>query len=154
MMQQAESDITEVLNMSENRCTYCGDETEYDELEYGWCSECVDNVTTHTELMLKYIEDHNNGLLKPTLEHEFFVNYCYNAEDKEESTDLMLLCKDKVLEDIRLNANGKRELLSKFVKEDLSHYLEWIEKKETEDLRAKSIQLKEICRYLKQEVSK
>lgn len=140
--------------MSECRCAYCGDEAEYDELEYGWCSECIDNVTTDTELMLQYIEDHSSGFLKPTLEHEFFVNYCYSAEDKRKSTDLMLLCKYKVLEDIELNANGRRELLSEFVKEDLSHYLEWVEKKEAEDLRAKSIRLNELRRYLKQEVNK
>lgn len=139
--------------MSECRCAYCGDEAEYDELEYGWCSECIDNVTTDTELMLQYIEDHSSGFLKPTLEHEFFVNYCYSAEDKRKSTDLMLLCKYKVLEDIKLNANGRRELLSEFVKEDLSHYLEWVEKKEVEALRTENIKIKQLIRELKQEVT-
>lgn len=139
--------------MSECRCAYCGDEFEYDELEYDWCPECIDEVTCDTDLMLEYIQDHSNGLLKPTLEHEFFVNYCYNAEDKRKSVDLMLLCKYKVLEDIKLNANGRRELLSEFVKEDLSHYLDWVEKKEAEELRAKGIRLNEIRRYIKQEVS-
>ena len=138
--------------MSECRCAYCGDEAEYDELEYGWCSECIDHVTTDTELMLQYIEDHSSGFLKPTLEHEFFVDYCYSAEDKRKSTDLMLLCKYKVLEDIKLNANGRRELLSEFVKEDLSHYLDWVEKKEAEELRAENIKLKQLIRELKQEV--
>ncbi|MDE6752745.1 MAG: hypothetical protein K2J59_08260 [Eubacterium sp.] len=138
--------------MSECRCKYCGDEFEYDELEYDWCPECIDEVTCDTDLMLEYIQDHSSGLLKPTLEHEFFVDYCYSAEDKRKSVDLMLLCKYKVLEDIKLNANGRRELLSEFVKNDLSHYLDWVEKKEAEDLRAKSICLNEIRRYLKQEV--
>ncbi len=139
--------------MSECRCAYCGDEFEYDELEYDWCPECIDEVTCDTDLMLEYIQDHSSGFLKPTLEHEFFVNYCYNAEDKRKSVDLMLLCKYKVLEDIKLNANGRRELLSEFVKEDLSHYLDWVEKKEAEELRAKGIRLNEIRRYIKQEVS-
>lgn len=140
--------------MSECRCAYCGDEAEYDELEYGWCSECIEEATCDTELMLEYIQDHSNGLLNPTLEHEFFVNYCYNADDKQCSTDLMLLCKYKVLEDIKLNANGRRALLSEFVKEDLSHYLDWILKKEAEELKEKSIRLNVIRRYLKQEVIK
>lgn len=135
--------------MSEYRCAYCGNEAEYDELEYGWCQECIDKVTYDTDLMLEYIQNHSDGLLKPTLEHEFFVNYCYNADDKQCSTDLMLLCKYKVLEDIKLNANGRRELLSEFVKEDLSHYLNWIEKKEARKLRVKTIRLKKIKRYLK-----
>lgn len=139
--------------MSECRCKYCGDEFEYDELEYDWCPECIDEVTCDTDLMLEYIQAHSSGLLKPTLEHEFFVNYCYNAEDKRKSVDLMLLCKYKVLEDIKLNANGRRELLSEFVKNDLSHYLDWVEKKEAEELRAKGIRLNEIRRYIKQEVS-
>ena len=139
--------------MSECRCAYCGDEFEYDELEYDWCPECIDEVTCDTDLMLEYIQDHSSGFLKPTREHEFFVNYCYNAEDKRKSVDLMLLCKYKVLEDIKLNANGRRELLSEFVKEDLSHYLDWVEKKEAEELRAKGIRLNEIRRYIKQEVS-
>ncbi len=139
--------------MSECRCAYCGDEFEYDELEYDWCPECIDEVTCDTDLMLEYIQDHSSGLLKPTLEHEFFVDYCYSAEDKRKSVDLMLLCKYKVLEDIKLNANGRRELLSEFVKEDLSHYLDWVEKKEAEELRAKGIRLNEIRRYIKQEVS-
>ncbi len=143
----------EVLTVSECRCKYCGDEFEYDELEYDWCPECIDEVTCDTDLMLEYIQDHSSGLLKPTLEHEFFVNYCYNAEDKKKSVDLMLLCKYKVLEDIKLNANGRRELLSEFVKNDLSHYLDWVEKKEAEELRAKGIRLNEIRRYIKQEVS-
>lgn len=139
--------------MSECRCKYCGDEFEYDELEYDWCPECIDEVTCDTDLMLEYIQDHSGGLLKPTLEHEFFVNYCYNAEDKKKSVDLMLLCKYKVLEDIKLNANGRRELLSEFVKNDLSHYLDWVEKKEAEELRAKGIRLNEIRRYIKQEIT-
>lgn len=139
--------------MSECRCAYCGDEFEYDELEYDWCPECIDEVTCDTDLMLEYIQDHSSGLLKPTLEHEFFVDYCYSAEDKRKSVDLMLLCKYKVLEDIKLNANGRRELLSEFVKEDLSYYLDWVEKKEAEELRAKGIRLNEIRRYIKQEVS-
>lgn len=131
--------------MDECRCAYCGDEAEYDELEYGWCQECIDEVTCDTELMLEYIQDHSNGLLKPTQEHEFFVNYCYDAEDKQESTALMLHCKYKVLEDIKLNANGRRELLSEFVKEDLSHYLDWIQKKEAEEARKKRIQFDDLC---------
>lgn len=139
--------------MSECRCAYCGDEFEYDELEYDWCPECIDEVTCDTDLMLEYIQDHSSGLLKPTLEHEFFVDYCYSAEDKRKSVDLMLLCKYKVLEDIKLNANGRSELLSEFVKEDLSYYLDWVEKKEAEELRAKGIRLNEIRRYIKQEVS-
>ena len=134
--------------MSECRCAYCGDEAEYDELEYGWCQECIDEVTCDTDLMLEYIEDHSNGLLKPTFEHEFFVNYCYNADDKQCSTALMLLCKYQVIKEIKLNTNGRRELLSDFVREDLSHYLEWVKKKEDEELRAKNIRLNEIRRYI------
>ncbi len=61
---------------------------------------------------------------------------------RKKSVDLMLLCKYKVLEDIKLNANGRRELLSEFVKNDLSHYLDWVEKKEAEELRAKRYPIK------------
>ena len=34
------------------------------------------------------------------------------------------------------------ELLSEFVKNDLSHYLDWVEKKEAEELRAKRYPIK------------
>ncbi len=114
--------------MSEERCEYCGLAVPYDEIEYGWCPECIDEVTHDTGLMLKYICDSRNKILKNTLEHDFFVNYCYNANDTECSRELMLLCKENVLRDIRLGANRRAEMLTAYVNDDLSSYLEWVVK--------------------------
>lgn len=116
--------------MSEDfRCDYCLNVTEYDELEYGWCPECTDEVTHDIDLMLEYVNTWHYGKPYPSLEHEFYVNWCYCADDKEQSNRLMLLCKHKVLEDIKLDSNNRRQALTDFCREDLSTYLDWVSEK-------------------------
>lgn len=132
--------------MSEERCEYCGLAVPYDEIEYGWCPECIDEVTHDTDLMLKYICDNRNKILKNTLEHDFFVNYCHNANDTEFSEELMRLCKENVLRDIRLGANHRAEMLTAYVNEDLSTFLDWVLDKDKRDSLSKKQKFDRIVR--------
>lgn len=116
--------------MSEECCEYCGRAVPYDEIEYGWCPECIDEVTHDTELMLKYICDYRNRILKSNLEHDFFVNYCHNANDTEFSRELMLVCKEHILYEIRTGNAQTIQLLTAYMNEDLSTYLEWVQKRD------------------------
>ena len=47
--------------MSEEKCESCGRAVPYDEIEYGWCPECIDEVTHDTDLILEYICDYRNN---------------------------------------------------------------------------------------------
>lgn len=114
--------------MSEERCRHCFKAVSEEDLDYGWCTDCIDEVTHDTDLMLKYISDRKNNILGESLEHDFFVNYCHNADDREYSRELTLLCKKHILFELSLGNFNTEQMLIDFVNEDLTNYLDWVEK--------------------------
>lgn len=116
--------------MSEEKCENCGRAVPYDEIEYGWCPECIDEVTHDNELMLEYICDFRNNYGGDMYAHDFFVNYCHGANDTEFSRSLMLVCKKHFMYMLETGSPDAAQLLTDRVNEDLSDYLEWVQKKE------------------------
>lgn len=114
--------------MSEERCRHCFKAVSEEDLDYGWCTDCIDEVTHDTDLMLKYISDRENNILGESLEHDFFVNYCCNADDREYSRELTAICKEHFLHKIRTGDFNAELILTEFVNEDLTNYLDWVEK--------------------------
>lgn len=116
--------------MSEEKCESCGRAVPYDEIEYGWCPECIDEVTHDTDLILEYICDYRNNYGGNNYKHDFFVNYCHNANDTEFSSTLTLVCKKHFLYMLETGSNEAKCLLTEYVNESLTDYLDWVRKKD------------------------
>ena len=107
--------------MSEEKCESCGRAVPYDEIEYGWCPECIDEVTHDTDLILEYICDYRNNYGGNNYKHDFFVNYCHNANDTEFSSTLTLVCKkhflyiDELSQQTGLTVQNTRTALKKLI---------------------------------------
>lgn len=127
------------------KCEYCKKEIEGEDSEYGWCNDCIDEVLSNIPLMLEYISDCPNNLLQNTLEHDFFVDYCFCANDTEYSQALTLLCKKRVTNEIELGNEQYKHNLLTFISDDLSSYLDWIEKKEKSEFAEQANQSRIVC---------
>ena len=80
------------------RCPRCGRYYTKDEFDgFDFCPNCVDTIcqTVTVEDMMQYLADRKQ-------DHEFYVNYLNNADDRSNSKDLTEICRSSFLRDIHL----------------------------------------------------
>lgn len=102
----------------DTRCEICLEDTAYDELEYGICMQCRDEILNDRELMLSYAEKN---------EKEFYAEWCYGAQG-DYYPELTALCKREMQRDISLEKPYALKYLCDFCKEDLSDYIDFCRK--------------------------
>jgi hypothetical protein len=94
------------------RCPRCGRYYTKDEFDgFDFCPSCVNEITKTSTLkqMMQYLEERN-------LEHEFYVNFLHNADDRDNSRELTDICKDSFKRDFSLTS-GISEYLTEQLRE-------------------------------------